>query len=64
MTRYLKSHRDTTKHTIVTLTATTPVQITTTQFTQTNTNASHTTLMIKLMKLLVKQVHLKTQNRS
>ena len=48
---------------MVTLTVTTLVQTTTMQFTQTYTNAGHATLMIKLMKLLVKHVHLKTQNQ-
>ena len=44
----LKSHINITNHTILSLAVTTPVQIITTQFTQTNTNASHATLMIKL----------------
>ena len=50
------------KQTIVTLTVTTPVQTRAMQSTQINTNASDTTLMIKLMKLLVKHMHLITQN--
>ena len=41
ITRYFKSHINTTKHSIVKLTVTTPVQTTTMQFTHTNTNASH-----------------------
>ena len=64
MTRYSKSHINTTKHIIIVLTVTTPVQTTTMQVIQTNTNANLTTLMIKLMKFLVKHVHLKAQNQN
>ena len=49
---------------MVELTVTTQVQTTTMQLTQANTNANLTTLVIKLMKLLVKHMHLKTQNEN
>ena len=62
MTQYLNSHTNTTKHTILALTVTTPVTNHRVQCTQTNTNASHTALMMKSMKLLDKHIHLIIQN--
>ena len=64
MTRYIKSHINILNHTILALTVTTLVQIITAHFTHMNINASHTTLMIMLMKLLDKHVLLKTKNQN
>ena len=56
-----KSHINITKQTIIALPVTTLKQITAMQLTQTNINAKLTTLMIKLMKLLVKHVSKNTK---
>ena len=42
----------------------TPVQIITAHFTKKNTHASHAALITKLMKLLDRPAHLKTQNQN
>ena len=59
MTRYfITSYKHNEIH-HVELTVTSQVQNNTMQITQINTDANLTTLMIKLMKLLVKHIHLK-----
>ena len=68
MTKILKSHANITKHNITVLAFTIPVQTSTTQLIQTNTNANLTTQGIKLIKLLAPTVQIvtltlhKTQN--